>query len=258
MVFMGLMALAAPLITPFPPKELHPIDRLVAPNSTYWFGSDQVGRDIYTRTIYGARVSLQVGFAVALAAMVGGAFFGLLAGYYRRLDMVVMRVMDGLMAIPTLLLAIAFMTVLGASTKNVIISLLIVMTPQAARVVRSIVLSIREEVYVEAARAMGVPDWRILLLHVFPGTIAGLIIQGTYTCAVAIIIEASLSFLGAGTTPDIPSWGNIMSEGRQFIRDSPWVILAPGLTLLVTVLGINLAGDGLRDILDPKLARRAG
>ena len=256
MLAMIIIALAAPLVATQDHSYFDPIDRLQGPSGDHWFGTDKIGRDIYSRTVFGTRVSLAVGFAVALATMIVGSIIALVAGFYRKADMILMRIMDGFMAIPTLLLAIALMAILGASIKNVFISLLVVMTPQTVRVVRASVLSLREEVYVEAARAIGAPDWRILAFHVFPGTIASLIIQGTYTCAVTIIIEASLSFLGAGIPPDVPSWGIIMAEGKEHVVLAFWIILFPGIALFLAVLGINLAGDGLRDILDPKLARR--
>lgn len=256
MVAMVIIGLIAPLITSRGPTEIDAFQRLLGPSSDNWFGTDSIGRDVYSRTMYGARVSLGVGFAVAVSTMLAGVVIGLVAGYYRRADMIVMRIMDAMLAIPFLLLAIALMAILGASIKNVIISLLIVMTPSTARVVRSSVLSLREEVYVDAARAIGAPDWRVIFRHILPGTIAPLIIQGTYTMAIAILVEASLSFLGAGSPPTTPSWGVIMADGRAFVRVAIWMIMFPGIFLFITILGINLAGDGLRDILDPKLQRR--
>ena len=253
---MIIIAAIAPLITTYSPRQLSPGDRLHGPSGEHWFGTDNVGRDIYARTIYGTRISLQVGFAVAILTMAVGSVVGLVAGYYRKADMLLMRVMDGLMAIPNLFVAIALMALLGASVRNIIIALLIAMTPRAARVVRASVLSLREEVYVGAAKAIGAPDWRIIAFHIFPGTIAPLIIQGTYTCAVAILVEASLSFLGAGVPPDVSSWGIVMAEGRNFVRVAIWMVLFPGTALFLMILGVNLAGDGLRDILDPKLQRR--
>ena len=254
---MIIIALAAPLVATQDHRDFDPIDRLQGPSGDHWFGTDNIGRDIYSRTVFGTRVSLQVGFGVAVLTMLVGAFVGLLSGYYRRVDMILMRVMDGFMAIPILLLAIALMAILGASMKNVIIALLIAMTPRAARVVRASVLSLREEVYVEAARAIGASDLRIIFRHIAPGTVWRLSSSRAPTpCAVAIIIEASLSFLGAGIPPDVPSWGIIMAEGRNYVVVAIWMILFPGLALFIAVLGINLAGDGLRDLLDPKLSRR--
>ena len=253
---MGLLALIAPLITPVDPRHLDPVNRLIAPSNAHWFGTDHLGRDLYTRTIFGSRVSLLVGFSVAILTMAMGVVLGLLSGYYPRVDMLLQRVMDGLMAIPAILLAIAMMAMLGASVQNVITSLVVVDAPRATRVVRASVLSLREQTFVDAARAIGTPPWRILAFHIFPNTIAPLIVQGTFICASAVIIEAYLSFLGAGTPPDIPSWGNIMAEGRGYIQRAIWIILFPGIALALTVLGINLVGDGLRDNLDPKLRRR--
>ena len=246
----------APLLTDIDPTRLAPQDRLIAPSAGRWFGTDQVGRDVYSRTLYGGRVSLVVGISVALITMVGGAAIGLVSAYYRRLDMVVMRFMDGLMAFPAILLAIALMAMLGASLQNVIISLAVVETPRAVRVVRASGLSLREQTFVEAARALGASGPRILALHIFPNTLAPLIVQVTFICAAAVLVEAYLSFLGAGVPPDVPSWGNIMAEGRSLVERAVWVIFFPGLFLAATVLAINLLGDGLRDTLDPKLRRR--
>lgn len=256
MIAIATIGISAPLMTSRDPLEINAFNRLAEPSGDSWFGTDSIGRDVYSRTIYGARISMGVGFAVAILTMFSGAAIGLVAGYYRQADMVIMRLMDALMSIPFLLLAVALMAILGASVKNVVISLLIVMTPSTARVVRSSVLSLREEVYVEAARAIGAPDLRIIFRHILPGTIAPLIIQGTYTVAVAILVEASLSFLGAGSPPTIPSWGVIMADGRTYVRVAIWMIMFPGAFLFITILGVNLAGDGLRDILDPKLQRR--
>ena len=252
-----VISIAAPLITSQSPGDLQPIDKFLSPSTAHWFGTDQYGRDVFARTIYGGRVSLVVGFTVASLTMVFGAAVGLVAGYYRRADMIIMRVMDGLMSIPTILLAIALVAILGASITNVIIALTVVQLPRETRLVRGNVLYLRELLYVDAARAVGVPPWRILLLHVFPGSMAPLIIQATFTCATAILVEASLSFLGAGTPPDVASWGNIMAEGRNYIRIAMWIILFPGIFLATMVIAVNLAGDGLRDMLDPRISHRA-
>ena len=252
-----VISIAAPLITSQSPGDLQPVDKFNSPSTDHWFGTDQYGRDVFARTIYGGRVSLVVGFTVASLTMVFGAAVGLVAGYYRRADMIIMRVMDGLMSIPTILLAIALVAILGASITNVIIALTVVQLPRETRLVRGNVLYLRELLYVDAARAVGVPPWRILLLHVFPGSMAPLIIQATFTCATAILVEASLSFLGAGTPPDVASWGNIMAEGRNYIRIAMWIILFPGIFLATMVIAVNLAGDGLRDMLDPRISHRA-
>jgi peptide/nickel transport system permease protein len=253
---MVLIAIGAPLWGTVNPLELNPIERLRAPSVQHWFGTDMLGRDLYSRTVYGSRISLFVGICVAALSMGIGLVIGLLSGYHRRVDVLVMRVMDGMMAIPAILLAIALMALMSASVQNVIIALTISEIPRVVRVVRSVVLSLREQAYVEAAQATGARLPRILWRHIMPNTLAPLIVQGTYICASAVIVEAYLSFLGAGTPPEIPSWGNIMAEGRAYVRLAFWIILFPGLCLACTVLAINLVGDGLRDTLDPKLARR--
>jgi peptide/nickel transport system permease protein len=230
------------------PLGMRPIHRLKAPSAERWFGSDHFGRDIYTRTLYGTRISLTVGSAVAIVSLLIGTTLGLVIGFYRRLDMVLMRVMDGLMAIPAILLALALMALMRASVRNVIIALVVPEIPRVVRVVRASVLSLREAVMVEGARALGVGTPRILIYYILPALAAPLIVQGTYICASAILFEAYLSFLGAGTPPHIPSWGNIMAEGRAYVQLAFWIILFPGLFLAVTVLAINLVGDGLRDL----------
>jgi peptide/nickel transport system permease protein len=230
------------------PLQMKPAERLRPPSAERWFGSDHFGRDVYTRTLYGTRISLTVGTAVALMSLVAGTALGLVIGFYRRLDMILMRAMDGLMAIPAILLALALMALMRASVRNVIIALVIPEIPRVVRVVRASVLSLREAVMVEAARALGVGTPRVLLRYILPALVPPLIVQGTYICASAILFEAYLSFLGAGTPPHIPSWGNIMAEGRAYVQLSFWIILFPGLFLALTVLAINLVGDGLRDL----------
>ena len=239
----------APLWWTGDPQEMRPVHRLQAPSSARWFGSDPFGRDIYTRTIYGTRVSLAVGSAVAVASLCLGTTLGLIIGFYRRLDAVMMRVMDGLMAIPAILLALALMALMRGSVRNVIIALVIPEVPRVVRLARASVLSLREHLMVEGARALGVGTPRILLRYILPALVAPLIVQGTYICASAMLLEAYLSFLGAGTPPHIPSWGNIMAEGRAYVQLAFWIILFPGLFLAATVLAINLVGDGLRDLL---------
>ena len=256
LVVMLVLALGAPLWGTVDPMELSPIDRLRAPAAQSWFGTDMLGRDIYSRTIYGSRVSLTVGFFVALFSTTLGLAIGLVSGYHRAVDGIVMRIMDGVMAIPSILLAIALMAVMNASVQNVIIALTIPEIPRVVRLVRAQVLSLREQDYVAAAQAAGAGFLRIVLRHILPNTLAPLIVQATYICASAVIFEAYLSFLGAGTPPEIPSWGNIMAEGRTYMQIAFWIILFPGLFLAATVLAINMVGDGLRDNLDPRLARR--
>jgi peptide/nickel transport system permease protein len=231
------------------PLSIRPAQRLRPPSAERWFGSDHFGRDIYTRTLYGTRISLTVGSAVSILSLVLGTCLGLVIAFYRRVDGVAMRVMDGLMAIPAILLALALMALMRASVRNVIIALVIPEIPRVVRVVRSLVLSLRETVMVEAARALGVGTPRILVRYILPALVAPLLVQATYICASAMLFEAYLSFLGAGTPPHIPSWGNIMAEGRAYVQLAFWIILFPGMFLALTVLSVNLVGDGLRDLL---------
>ena len=238
------------------PFRQAPINRLRPPSERFWFGTDQFGRDVFSRTINGARVSLIVGLAVAALASLIGLGIGLLCGYFKRVDGIIMRVMDGIMAIPTILLAIALITLTRPGLGIVIVAIVIPEVPRIVRVVRAIVLSIREQPYVESAIAGGTRNARLLARHILPNTLAPLIVQATYACASAMLIEAGLSFLGAGVPPEIPSWGNIIAQGRTFFQIAPWTILIPGAFLAVTVLAVNMLGDGLRDRLDPRLARR--
>ena len=238
------------------PLRMNPIMRLRPPSDEIWFGTDMFGRDIFARVIAGGKISLVVGVMVALVSTVLGLFIGIIAGYVRVLDAILMRIMDGLMAIPGVLLAIALISLAGASITNVIIAITIPELPRVVRLVRSVVLSLREQVFVQAAISIGMPVWRVLFVHVLPNTLAPLIVQASYICASAMILEAILSFLGAGTPPEVPSWGNIIAEGRTYFQISPWIIFFPGLFLAITVLAVNLLGDGLRDSLDPKIAQR--
>jgi peptide/nickel transport system permease protein len=253
---MVVIALAAPWLGTTDPLAVSPIRRLRPPSAEHWFGTDMLGRDVYSRVIYGARVSLSVGLAVAVLATVIGLAIGLVTGYLRWLDAIVMRVMDGLMSIPSVLLAIALIALTTASLRNVIVAITITEIPRVVRLVRSLVLTLREQPYVEAAVASGTKLPAILVRHILPNTLAPLLVQATYICASAMITEAILSFIGAGTPPNIPSWGNIMAEARSLIQIAGTILLFPGIFLSLTVLSVNLLGDGMRDALDPRLARR--
>ena len=250
------MAVLAPWLGTVDPEAVSPVKRLRPPSEAYWFGTDMLGRDVWSRVVYGARVSLEVGLSVALLSTLSGLAIGLVTGYVRALDAAVMRVMDGLMSIPSVLLAIALMALTKASVGNVIAAITIAETPRVVRLVRGLVLTLREQPYVEAAIASGTSLPRILTRHLVPNLVAPLLVQGTYVCGSAMITEAILSFIGAGTPPNIPSWGNIMAEARSLIQIAGYLILYPGIFLSLTVLAVNLLGDGLRDALDPRLARR--
>jgi peptide/nickel transport system permease protein len=253
---MVLMAIFAPYLGTVDPQALSPIRRLRWPSAQYWFGTDMLGRDIYSRTVYGARVSLTVGISVALLASGIGLVIGLVSGFSRWTDAIGMRIMDGLMSIPGILIAIALMALTRASLENVIIAITVADTPRVARLVRGVVLTLRELPFVEAAHASGTGFFRILWRHILPNTVPPLLVQGTFVAASAMIVEAILSFLGAGTPPNIPSWGNIMAEGRSLFQVAYYIVFFPGAFLSITVLAMNLLGDGLRDALDPRLARR--
>ena len=250
------MAVFAPYLFTVDPTQIAPAKRTRPPSELYWFGTDMLGRDIYSRTLFGARVSLEVGFAVAAVSSIIGMFIGVCAGFIRLLDSIVMRVMDGLMSIPSILLAIALMALIGASVQNVVIAISIAEIPRVARLVRGVVLSLREQAYVEAAIASGTNIPKIIFKHILPNTMAPIIVQATFICASAMLAEATLSFIGAGTPPTIPSWGNIMAEGRALWQVKPYIVFFPAVFLSITVLAVNLLGDGLRDALDPRLAKR--
>ena len=256
LTIMALMAVFAPYLGTVDPQALSPIRRLRWPSAQYWFGTDMLGRDVYSRTIYGARISLTVGISVALLASAVGLVIGLVTGFSRWTDAIVMRVMDGLMSIPSVLIAIALMALTRASLENVIIAITIADVPRVTRLVRGVVLTLRELPFVEAAHASGTGFFFILWRHILPNTLPPLLVQATFTAASAMIVEAILSFLGAGTPPNIPSWGNIMAEGRSLFQVAYYIVMFPGIMLSLTVLAMNLLGDGLRDALDPRLARR--
>jgi peptide/nickel transport system permease protein len=256
LILMGFIAIFAPYLATVDPQAVTPLNRLRPPSWQDWFGTDALGRDVYSRVMYGARVSLTVGIAVAFLSTVIGMSIGLITGFVRWLDPIVMRIMDGLMSIPSILLAIALMAVTKASIENVIIAITLAEVPRVVRLVRSLVLSLREQPYVEAAAASGTPLIKTLLRHILPNIAAPLLVQATYICASAMITEAILSFIGAGTPPNIPSWGNIMAESRSLFQIAGYLILFPSIFLSATVLAVNYLGDGLRDALDPRLSRR--
>jgi len=255
LVFMTAVAIGAPWIAG-DAQFMTPIDRLLAPSAVHWFGTDPLGRDVYARAVYGARISLVVGLAVAVLSIAIGLTIGLAAGYYRKLDNVLMRFMDGLMAIPGILLAIALVSLNRASVGIVVIAISIPEIPRVVRLVRSVVLTTREQPFIEAAVGGGSRSLKIILRHIVPSTVAPLIVQATYITASAILTEAALSFLGAGVPPEIPTWGNMIASSRLLLARAPWTIFFPGACLALVVLAVNLLGDGLRDRLDPRLARR--
>ncbi len=251
-----LLSLAAPWLASHDPQEIDPMARLQGSSAEHWLGTDAMGRDVFSRALWGGQVSLQVGLTVAVLSTVLGVLLGLIAGFVRWADGPVMRVMDGMMAIPGILLAIALMAVTRASMTTVIVAITVPEIPRVVRLVRSLSLILREQLFVEAARAVGTRLAAILWRHVLPNMVAPLLVQATFIAASAVLIEASLSFLGVGVPPQVPSWGNMMAEGRNFIGVSFSIIVYPGLLLAATVLAINLLGDGLRDALDPRLARQ--
>ncbi len=253
-----LMAVLAPVIAPLPPDQIQFRHRFEPPSWAFLMGTDNFGRDLLARVVYGARLSLEIGFTVVLLTGILGTAIGAAAGYFRRLDNPLMRVMDALMAFPAILLAIVIAAALGASAVNAIMALAAVYTPRTARIVRASVLVVREMEYVQAARACGATNWRIMRRHVLPNSMAPLIVQLTFIFAYAVLAEAILSFLGVGPEPPTPTWGNIIAEGRQYIREAPWITLFPGLAIAMTVLGLNLLGDGLRDALDPRMRVQQG
>ena len=250
-ILLIIVAVIAPVITRFDPYELDVVNRLSKPNSVHWFGTDALGRDVFSRVIYGTRISLVVGFSVSVIAGICGMVIGLYASYNKVLDNILMRICDGLKAIPSTLLAICLMAVLGADIKNVIISLTIVNTPNIARIARSTALVAREQTYVEAMHALGASPSKILWGHIAPNTLSPVIVQMTFVFASAIITEAALSFLGAGVPVPMPSWGSILNEGKMNIYNAWWLIMYPGIFTAVSVLGLNLFGDGIRDLIDP-------
>ncbi|CAN7763931.1 ABC transporter permease [Mesorhizobium sp. LjNodule214] len=250
-----ILALAAPLYAG-DPGNINPFKRLQPPSAEMWFGSDNLGRDVFARTVFGARISLRVGLLSAACAALAGLLIGVIAGYSRSFDNVVMRIMDGLMSIPTILLAIALISLTGPGIGILIVAIAIPETPAVARLVRSVVLGVRERPYVEAALCGGARLPKVLWRHILPSTVPALMVQGATVCASAILTEAGLSFLGVGVPPEIPSWGNMIASSRLYLAIAPLTIFAPGICLAVTVLAVNLLGDGLRDLFDPRAKRR--
>ena len=250
-----LIGIFAPYLWTVDPTALAPARRLRAPSADHWFGTDAIGRDVYSRVLFGTRVSLTVGLSVALLATLAGLTIGLVSGFVRWADSIIMRVMDGLMSIPPILLAIALMALTRGSVGNVIMAITVAEIPRVSRLVRGVVLSLREQAYVDAAVASGTRTPMIILRHILPNTLAPMLVQATYVCASAMIVESILSFIGAGTPPTIPSWGNIMAEGRALWQVKPYIVFFPAAFLSLTVLAVNLVGDGLRDALDPRMAK---
>lgn len=246
-----LVALIGPLLVSHDPNAMDVVNRLKGPSAKHWLGTDNLGRDLLSRIVYGAQISMSVGFSVAVISSISGLIVGIYASYYKWLDHILMRISDGIMAFPGLLLALALMAALGARASNVVIAVSIVATPYIARVVRSEALALKEQTFVEATRALGASNARIIWRHIAPNTLSSLIVQATFIFAEAIIIEAALSFLGAGVPAPAPSWGNILSDGKTYIFNAWWMTFFPGVTITLAIIGLNLFGDGLRDLLDP-------
>jgi peptide/nickel transport system permease protein len=251
----ALVALLAPWIAPYDPMALKVLDRLQSPRAAHWFGTDELGRDVFSRVIFGARYSLLIGALVVVVSMVCGVLLGLAAGFFRRLDGPVMRLVDAMMSFPDILLAIALVAVLGASMTNVILALAIVYTPRVARVVRASTLVVRELLFIEAARALGIPTWRILFVHVLQNIASPILVQATFIFAYAVLAEAGLSFLGVGVPPVLPTWGSMISSGQQFAHQAIWLVVFPGIAIILSALSLQMVGDGFRDLLDPKLRK---
>jgi len=248
-----LIALICPLLAPYDPLALNVHENFSPPSRQHFFGTDSYGRDIFSRILYGAQVSIRVGLEVLLITVFIGIIIGLIAGWYDKLDNIIMRIMDGFMAFPAIVLALAIRAALGPMEFNLVIALSATQIPRVARIVRSSVLKNRVKGFIRSAKAVGANDWRILVLHILPNSLAPLIVQASFTFATVILVEASLSFVGVGVPPPSPSWGSIIADGRDYIRTAPWIAIFPGFVIAIVVLGLNLLGDGLRDILDPKM-----
>src|SRR5450432_2435937 len=251
----ALLAIFAPWITPYDPMALKILDRLQSPRAAHWFGTDELGRDVFSRVIFGARYSLLIGALVVLISMLCGVLLGLAAGFFRALDGPVMRLVDAMMSFPDILLAIALVAVLGASMSNVILALAIVYTPRVARVVRASTLVVRELLFIEAARAIGIATWRILFIHVLQNIASPILVQATFIFAYAVLAEAGLSFLGVGVPPALPTWGTMIASGQQFAHQAIWLVVFPGFAIILSALSLQMVGDGFRDLLDPKLRK---
>ncbi|MCW3793516.1 ABC transporter permease [Paenibacillus sp. LS1] len=256
-VFFILLAFLAPYIAPYDYKEQVLADRLQAPSAEHWFGTDDLGRDVFSRVLHGARISLWVGFFSVIGSIIAGTLLGLIAGFYGKwADMLISRLFDILLAFPGILLAIAIVAILGPSLQNALLAIAIVNIPTYGRLVRSRVLSLRQEEFITSARTLGAGNGRILFRHILPNSLTPLIVQGTLGIGTAIIEAAALGFLGMGAQPPDPEWGKMLSDSRQFIQKAPWTLIFPGVSIMLTVLGFNLMGDGLRDTLDPKMAKK--
>ena len=251
----ALLALFAPWVTPYDPTQMKIVDRMQSPRAAHWFGTDELGRDVFTRVVYGARYSLMIGALVVLISVTGGVLLGLVAGFFRRLDGPIMRVVDAMMSFPDILLAIALVAVLGASMTNVILALAIVYTPRVARIVRASTLVVRELLFVEAARALGVSTARILFIHILQNITSPILVQATFIFAYAVLAEAGLSFLGVGVPPELPTWGTMIASGQQFAHQAFWLVVFPGIAIVLAALSLQMVGDGFRDLLDPKLRK---
>ena len=255
LVVVTLLALFAPWLTPYEPMAMKIGDRMQSPRLAHWFGTDELGRDVFSRVVFGARYSLMIGASVVLISVTGGVLLGLVAGFFRRLDGPIMRFVDAMMSFPDILLAIALVAVLGASMGNVIVALSIVYSPRVARVVRASTLVVRELLFIEAARALGVATWRILFIHIMQNIASPILVQATFIFAYAVLAEAGLSFLGVGVPPVLPTWGSMISSGQPFVHQAFWLVVFPGIAIIVSALSLQMVGDGLRDLLDPRLRR---
>ena len=248
-----ILAAFTPWLAPYSPYETNPVIRLQAPSTAHWLGTDRYGRDVLSRVIYGARLSMLIGLSVSAIVMVVGTLSGIVSGYFSYADSIIMRIMDALMAVPSIMLALALMAIFGAGIRNVIIALAITFIPALARIARGSTLSVREESFVESARASGAGNGRIIFRHLLPNILSPIIVHVTITFALTLVTEAALSFLGVGVPPEIPSWGSIIADGRDYMVRAPWLIIAPGVAIVLTVLSVNMIGDAIRDLVDPAL-----